>query len=945
MKTFVASILITLSIPSLAMDTESIREDVAELRRGTPGNPVSALPVEETPGSNAIINDQLRRDVAVAKPKERTDVRTDELLEGILDTVPDLKGDCKELNDITCGPAVGAGIGNYDFFENFVSGWQTELNPDFSLATMGVSPEPPRWHANFQIETPLTKEDSCACLKSHFTGKPIEDEKKEEERRLKAKVRELANKKILNDYTTHFEDVRFYAANAATIFHRNENKRGGRVRKVQCSNPDPFFDAMKNNASCKAKRLSKEDQEIRMSEVLKSFDSNLSNDFDSSIRTIQRQIFTTTADPSLLSDWRARRAHDEGRYVLVKTSNDVQATDRIITKLMGNAEFKTSLTAKGLNSGNAPKETILEILSEKFKSNTLKALLDKDTLGSELSDQLEKSIAANQPESFLNVLHRSFSIASEIHPGIDRILKNQKLFTDVSAKLKSPANVVGLIESDDLMNDHFEESCKEVVENLAEVACSSDDELMSKVSESEIIANTKSERPNNTQIQTLLLCDRVLSPNATAVKGGMLLDPESDKLSDYIKMVTKKPSTIAALIGEARSRPDSDFARAFNDARQSAPAGVSIPSDANDKVATDIFGKDVTSRPAIENSVAADVKVNNTKVQSSDKSQVSDASNPVISDSRPDAAIVDANYSNSSNVVAGSNNALPQKIETPREMREFLSEGTSKEVVANVVNDSSDDMMKDLIRLKEETEKSRLKILELSSENEKLKLKTAEETLAQLQKDRAALEPGQPEVKSPDVTQRDRTLQPSTVRDNKREIASVDQQESGGASAGTNSQTAAVSGSAQASLGGLNRALLATSGNIANSVDYSDPVVVSSATTRSGILEIRSQDVGLDLLNYITSNDADIQTLIKLKTSGIMYKYKIVENGQLVEKEMLIDYQNLNEDVKKLIDKKIAQNKNLTKEKARLDKEILDLKRVYSYSTLKIILGEQMKKK
>ena len=944
MKTFVAIILITLSIPLLAMDTESIREEVAELRRGTPGNPVSDLPVEESPGSNVIINDQLR-DIAVVKPKTKIDAGTDELLKGFMETVPDLKVDCKALNDITCGPVVGAETGNYDFFESFVSGWQTELNPDFSLATMGVSPEPPRWHANFQIETPLTKEDSCACLKSHFTETPTEDEKKEEEKKLKAKVRELANQKILNDYTTHFEDVRFYAANAATIFHRNENKRGGRVRKVQCSNPDPFFDAMKSNASCKAKMISKEDQEIRMSEVLRSFGSKLSNDFDSSLKTIQVQIFTTTADPSLLSDWRARRAYDEDRYVLVKKSDAVQAADRIITKLMGNAEFKNSLTEKGLNSGNAPKETILEILNEKFKSNTLKALLDKDTLGRELSDQLEKSMAANKPESFLNDLHKSFSLASEIHPGIDRLLKNQKLFTDVSAKLKSPANVLGLIESDDLMNDHFEESCKEVVANLAEVACSSDDELMSKVSDSEMIANTKSERPNNPQIQALLLCDRVLSPNATAVKGGMLLDPESDKLSDYIKMVTNKPSTIAALIAEAKSRPHSDFAKAFNDARQSVPAGVSIPSDANDKVATEIFGKDVTSRPAIDNSAAADVKVNNTKVQSSDKSQVSDASNPVISDSRPDAAVADANYSNSSSVASVSNNSLPQKIETPREMREFLSEGTSKEVVANVVNDSSDEMMKDLIRLKEETEKSRLKILELSSENEKLKLKTAEETLARLQKDRAALEPGQPEVKSPDMTQRDRTLQPSTVRDNKRELASVDQQESGGAAAGTNTQAAAVSGSAQASLVGLNRALLATSGNIANSVDYSGPVVVSSATTRSGILEIRSQDVGLDLLNYITSNDADIQTLIKLKTSGIMYKYKIVENGQLVEKEMLIDYQNLNEDVKKLIDKKIAQNKNLSKEKSRLDNEILELKRIYSYSTLKIILGEQMKKK
>lgn len=940
MKTFIASILIIFSVSSLAMETESIRAQVEELRRGTPGNPVSAI--AETPEATVIINDQLSN-IDVAKPKTKNEVGTDDLLKGVLDTVPDLEVDCKALNDLTCSPVVGSGTGNYDFFENFVSGWQFQIDQDFGYSGSPVETIP-QWHGGFQAEVPLTREDSCACLKSRFTGTPTEDEKKEEERKLKAKVRELANQKILNDYTTHFEDVRFYAANAATVFHKKENRRSGSVGKVQCANPDRFFDAMKSNPSCKLKKLSKEDQESRMSGVLKSFGGKFQNDFDSNLRTIQRQIFTNSVEGSVFSDWRARRQYDEGRYVLAKTSNDVSATDRIITKLMGNAEFKNSLIAKGLNSGNAPKDTILEILHEKFKSNTLNTLLDKDTLGTELSSQLESSIAANQPESFLNKLHRSFSVASELHPGIDRLLKNQKLFVTASEKLKSPGTVKALIETDELMNDHFDESCKEVVANLAEVACSDDNELMSKVSESEIIAITKTERPNSNQIQTLLLCDRVLSSNASAVKGGMLLDPASDKLSDYIKMATKRPSSLAELIGEARSKPNSTIGKAFNEAQQSSPPGVSIPDDANDKVATEIFGKEITSRPPIENSVAADVKTSNSKAQTSDKSQALDGATQITPDARQDATIADSNYSNASNTGSGSNNALPQKIETPREMREFLSEGTSKEVVASVVNDSSDEMMKELIRLKEETDKNRVKILELSSENEKLKLKTAEETLGRLQKERAALEPGQPEVKSPDLAQRDRSLQPSTVRDNKREIASVDQQESGGSTASsTGSPTSAVSGS-QATIGGLNRALLATSGNIANSGDSSDPVVVSSATTRSGTLEVRSQDVGLDLLNYISASDADIQTLIKLKTSGIMYKYKVVENGQLVEKEMLIDYQNLNEDVKKLIDKKIAQNKNLTKEKARLDKEILDLKRVYSYSALKIILGEQMKK-
>lgn len=367
------------------------------------------------------------------------------------------------------------------------------------------------------------------------------------------------------------------------------------------------------------------------------------------------------------------------------------------------------------------------------------------------------------------------------------------------------------------------------------------------------------------------------------------------------------------------------------------------PYDGKDNVAQEIFGKEYVPK---SNAAYVDTKTASKTTQSERVSSSDLSASPVTSENRQDTMVDQANYSNniggpaSSNPVSSTSSST--RLDTTKEMREFLADDAAKESVNKLVSDSSDDVMNELIRLKDETEKNKLRILELSSNNEKLKLQAAEATLNRLQKERAALNPGEPVVPEPaELTKKDKSFQPTGVRENSRKVSSTTQSESGTANAGS-AQGAQVSASGQGTLGSLNRALLASSS--LRGLEGSDRVVVSSASTRPASLEIKSQDVGLDLLNYISSSDADIQTLIQLKTSGIMYKYKVVENGEVVEKEMLIDYQNLNEDVKTLIDKKISQSKGRNKEIARLDKEIKDLKRVYSYSALKIILGEQMKK-
>jgi hypothetical protein len=81
-----------------------------------------------------------------------------------------------------------------------------------------------------------------------------------------------------------------------------------------------------------------------------------------------------------------------------------------------------------------------------------------------------------------------------------------------------------------------------------------------------------------------------------------------------------------------------------------------------------------------------------------------------------------------------------------------------------------------------------------------------------------------------------------------------------------------------------------------------------------------------------------------LRTTGMLYKYKIIENGKEVEKEFMIDYRSLTDDAKKLINNKISSQGIDPCQIDQIERKLGQLKRSYTISSLKLILGEKMKK-
>lgn len=864
--------------------------------------------------------------------------------EGVLTTEVIPTVDCREVFETVCTPGTFNVVGGgFDYLSGIMQ-FSVEQNPI----------EPWKLPGSSNI---LSKDTKCNCIKEEVEKKTpfTPEELLAEEENLKKQVRTALDKKFLDDYAAHFEDVRFFATNAGKVFDPNEAKQNEVAERLQCSDNSSYDKAFNDNKE-KCKNMKGRKRQERIVTLMQSLGNKVSGDFAHNLRQLNMQILGGAEHGALYfqngDSFNRRKAYDRKRHAVSRKSSEIQLADRMLTSVLKNQTFKNKILHPADFIERSPRDSFWKTIEEDMKNGDqgLKSLFDQKILGNELYSEMEANLNSKDKsarDAFLEKLKISFNAAALFHPGFMNVLKSPEVFEIAAAKIGTNPSVINLLETSDIMKEHFEAECTKLANDLVEVVCSSDEDLLAKTGQTDLatfIVTGESASDKKLGMRAIIACQKGSERPRDYFKHLNLdLNPQTSDFYDRMTRPKVEQRNLQAMM-------DRELSKSSDLAKDIASAEEEYGSESNgipyDLVGASLFGKksDV-ARPIPGRKSDADFVANNQKLEKTEKQDraATDFSQVESFDGQlQQGQSVNPNYSNSlnNNVISPST----EKGDARKEMRDFLNNGANKETVSSLVNDSSDDVMKNLIQLKEETEKNRLKILELTSENEKLKLQAMEDKLNALKQERAALEPGKPVFRPADIVQKEPILQPIVNREISRDIASTQTFEAGGATAGTG-PAAAISGAGSASLGGLNRALLSSSaGNISQIVNQTAPVVVSSGAARNGSLEVKSREVGMDLLNYISSKEGDIQTLIDLKTSGILYKYKVLESGVVVEKEVLIQYDNLNDDVKKIIDTKISQNKNRANEVVRMDKEINELQRTYSYSALKIILGEQMKK-
>ncbi|MFP5386116.1 MAG: hypothetical protein ACLGHN_08565 [Bacteriovoracia bacterium] len=843
---------------------------------------------------------------------------------------------CQEQNFSPALPCEENPLPSIFFGYNYIKSLQTTLAKVFQLP-----------------KAPLTREGACNCLKTNLKPAATDEELSEAQSKLKSKVRQELNKKLLDDYSKHIEDFHYFYWSSKE-FHEKLGRRrnlNGRDERL-CFKGKSYIESFNNHPKCQGANLSDSEKERKISSVFESFGMKLNGTLDQNLNAVKsdilgRENFDCTQRQS------SRYCHDQERFVLSRSAGRVG--DIIVTSVLKSPDFRDKI----LNGEEYKMLSPVEAINKIFKSdldgyNTkLFEILTPEVLGTDIYNMVNNSFNSKVPlteaqtKEVFKKVNNLVSTAVLHHPGIDRVLQDRNLFQEVSDKIGDSNSVMDYFQNEaDFMMEYFDKNCEKIRNNVAESICSSDDELYSAVGEKDLLDLLKSTGTHDdrtTQLVSILACDKPES--SSDLLKNLVVNPLYNRTSDYFqeKLIPQEErNSSQASLNRLRDNPKyADFVADLNE-----NFGGSFVSASSSR--TNFFDN-------VEDfaSTAPKIIAGDSSAPASDYSAVSGYGAPTEQPSEGQMDQLGPVYSNNSSTAqafgqSGQSNstsdAEDSKTTMKRELKEFLRrKGEAGEEAEKMVDNASDDILKELTALREEMDKNQKKILELSSENEKLKLQSLQKQLVDLEKDRAALEPGDPEERLASSSKSKSYLQP-TLKNVGRNIAPVTG-DVGGNSAGN---SAGTSGAAEAGpVSDMNRALASAArggGGRRPASDSSDtPVVISATSAKSGAIEIRSQEVGLDLLNHLSSNGTDIQTLINLKTSGIIYKYKVIQNGKEIEKEVLIEYSKLNDDVKKIIDKKIAENKDRKKEVLRLDTEIKELQRVYSYSTLQFILAEQMK--
>jgi hypothetical protein len=521
-----------------------------------------------------------------------------------------------------------------------------------------------------------------------------------------------------------------------------------------------------------------------------------------------------------------------------------------------------------------------------------------------------------------------------LHPGIDSIMRDKSLLFSVveDAKKKNKSLMKTLEEGDSLLLAKFEKECKKVIEGFASAVCLEAENIPSLISEQDIYSLLGPNSKNN-EFNRLMACESTQPDTQDPLKSLLLNDP-SKKNSDFLDRMTKpvdKQTNAFSKMYQALKNKDASIAsRLFNSFKITGlSSGVSSGFFENQP-----SGFMNTFVPS--NSSLSDLPL---PKKESGTNPFNDDASPEIEKREalpelPKTNIVPSQVDYSSKSLPDRNVADERKSglsDLKEEFRDTFTNDRNKEKIDEFLTRTDESMLKELLKLREENSKAQEKLNQLRAQQENLKLKELEEKIQKLEEKKQQLEEPvatsrsklKSEVGGANVFYpRDSMVESST--NISQNLSNAPSNHPGNSTNGESAQ--------------FRSGRVASSGSsVSSALRSKEPFVISSSEKSLGV-EIKPRDVGVELLKYIDKNSLDSSALLKIRGSDIVYKYKVLVDGEYIEKEVVVDYKSLHPDVKKIIDDKlIAQGVDI-KKLDQIDNELSDLKRKHTYSSLKSII-------
>lgn len=804
-------------------------------------------------------------------------------------------------------------------------------------------------NALFDVSRFFLEKTGCECLaetlERDFRDRPgsLEEQKKASGERIHQMILSSFGEKFVNDYAMNMEDVGFFQTNTAQFFGADQVTQDKSAMEYQCSDIQKYQTSI--DLKCQRTGISNEEKQSRIDSVFNAFDKSsgrnnlsLTERFNDLNRKVQVLDFDVTGG----TDNYARRDHDVKRFGLSRRESAMILLNDAVMHVMRSPALKIKLR-HFLAENKKPMEAIALVMRQEASRNPqefVQRFLKNEKVSQNYRDKAFQLLKDNQASltTKTDLYIEQIEIAMGIHPGIKAMMLDEATFYRAAQKAKKEnKSLVEALEMDDeILGPEYRKRCHDLVEKLSEAVCMPQKDLIGNVNANDLTSLLgRQGKIFNSPVEQLLICEAGNS------------EKNLDVFNDLRMKNAYSRSDLLDRLTNPKERQTNSFRRLKETENEEVKEIVSVG-----------LNETIGMRQEVKNSNLASNKFS--AVRSSEKTvvtEVKDLVNPLNSSTGSkstrqvesfEGAAPATNLNMSPNMASSSAAvaARPVDVRGPdarNEIRDTISNKDNQDRVDNLLSNADDSAMKELLRLKEEGLRDRQKLLELTNDSEKLKLKTLEDKIKLLEEQKASVAKNMEDASKEDLED---SRPKNSLRALNREIASLRPVDTSGSQSGDfgGSKTSSSSSPGAASVGrssGGNSAAARGNGPEKNSESGSAGYIVVSRVGVSSDESLKSQEVSQGLIDLLSSSDPDLTALKKLKDSGMLYKFKVMENGILVEKEILVDYKMLSEDAKKLVEEKLAKKQNSNV--ADLDHQLMTARRVHSFQALKIILGEQLK--
>lgn len=805
-----------------------------------------------------------------------------------------------------CEEEVAPGNELYSFMHDSITaisryGWSTvggrDVDPESELSQKCACIE-----TNFYVSSPGVKTESITNYINTQKEKASE------------KVLKAYGKKFLNEYSLFYEDM-IYLVNQTKVIQGKSKEslfcRGAEQIQKEISKKCPGV-----NSGQIEKRMGLLFEGIKGVEKNSDLDAVLSF-VDAS--TVQRKVTDGNGSEVIY----ARTEFDKSRFGLT-LSPEFRFVDSVLTEVIFNDE---QFRERFMYRPSQGLESVAEYLAEQFKNNFDETLVKLSRNGrptQAIIDELN-ALKAQSKDAIGEKLKKHLLDSVAIHPGLSAILLEPGLLQQTlraTRGKKSNSLMESLQNNFSFLEDHMKERCDNMVSQFAQVACLPPEDVLAHLPKSslkQLLEEQENFVPNQ-NINDLINCasgEKEFSPFENLSQNG-----SSVVQSDFLAILdgNKKPQDSFSLFAQSLANKDQEgdlIAKAANvyyqrGGRESVYEPLSKYVGNRENKLIDSNGNTMTIAQREAAKVAERYREQGTEsLQGSHISQVPAAKAP-MSSSFSDFRVRETSASNNSSAKAVS---------------EFLSKREDKKEIDQHISRVDNSELKKLQEFKESVlaDKEARLLKELDDEK-----KSLSELRSQIDK----LTSGKNNVVGHTQRQQQQPRQMGSRIEDDR--VAVDQRVQFAPSQNSEASPSRTYDRAPASVafstGGSAMGASAMGRSYASSASS-----VAAQKTPAGLQLQDEKNVFKDskelsdkIVDYL--KNADGETFLKFTKEGVVYKYKVVENGVEVEKEVYVSLSDL--------------DNNLIKEIIKNSEEKISLlERKYSFNSLKMIITEEVTSK